>query len=232
MEMSVSDGAATGQRVRLSQEERRDRSERRIVGAALIAIARRGVAGASLADIGELAGFSRGLPAHLFGNKDRLLAECLRRMVEDHWMSRLPDVGSTAAFDALAHVVRRWTADLLAYPEKSRAHFLMLQEANMEDVEVKFPQLAATIRSYNSGSEERLCEYIVAGQEAGELDAALDPKLEALVIHSTLRGITLRWLVAPKSVDLERFTEAYVARLAATLQSSGLDAQPRKGAQG
>jgi len=222
--MGVSDGAAAGQRVRLSQEERRDRSERRIVSAALTAIARRGVAGASLADIGELAGFSRGLPAHLFGNKDRLLAECLRRMLEEHWISGLPEVGATAAFDALARVIRRWTADLLAHPEKSRAHFLMLQEASMEDVESKFPQLAATIRSYNAGSAERLCAYISAGQETGELDPALDPKIEALVIHSTLRGITLRWLVDPKSVDLERFTEAYVARLAATLQSRGLDA--------
>jgi len=49
-----------------------------IMSAALTAIARRGVAGASLADIGEARRVQpRGCRAHLFGNKDRLLAECL-----------------------------------------------------------------------------------------------------------------------------------------------------------
>jgi AcrR family transcriptional regulator len=199
---------------RMTQQERRARSERRIVAATLRVIAKHGVAGASLAEIGELAGYSRGLPAHLFGNKDRLLAECLRRLIVDYWIEDFPEINARGAFATLAAAVRKWVHDLSAHNELSRAHFLLLQEANIGDAEQNYPTLVPLIRQYVAGSEQRFRAYIVAGQETGEIDPALDPDLESLLVHTTLRGVSLRWLIEPSSIDIRAFAESYIKRLA------------------
>jgi AcrR family transcriptional regulator len=70
---------------RLTQEERRENAERRILDAATRLIADKGLDGFTLADVGEAAGFSRGLPAHYFKSKDGLLAAVVRRLLEEHF---------------------------------------------------------------------------------------------------------------------------------------------------
>ena len=205
---------ATGAaRQRVSQTERRARSERRIIQATLQAIAEKGVSGASLAEIGERAGYSRGLPAHLFGNKDRLLAECLNQLMLDLWLRNLPEVPARGAFTALAAAIRQWLHDLVSHPELSRAHFLLLQEANVAEAAQTYPELVPRIRDFVAGSEQRFRGYIEAGQKAGEIDATLDAEFEATLIHTTLRGVSLRWLIGPGSIDIARFADRFLDRL-------------------
>src|SRR6202171_6698553 len=55
------------------QRERRRASDTRMLRAAMQIIASKGAAGATLAEIGVAAGFSRGLPAERFGTKVALL---------------------------------------------------------------------------------------------------------------------------------------------------------------
>lgn len=198
---------------RMTQQERRARSQRRIISATLRTIAKQGVAGASLAEIGELAGYSRGLPAHLFGNKDKLLAESLRRLMVDYWIEDFPEINSRGAFVTLAAAIGKWVHDLSAHNELSRAHLLLLQEANVGTAEQTYPELIPLIRQYVGGSEQRFRAYIVAGQETGEIDRALDPDFEALLIHTTLRGVSLRWLIEPASIDIHSFADRFIARL-------------------
>lgn len=206
---------AEGQKpARMTQQERRARSQRRIISATLRTIAQQGVAGASLAEIGELAGYSRGLPAHLFGNKDKLLAESLRRLMVDYWIEDFPEINARGAFATLAAAIGKWVHDLSAHNELSRAHLLLLQEANVGTAEQTYPELIPLIRQYVGGSEQRFRAYIVAGQEAGEIDPALDPDFESLLIHTTLRGVSLRWLIEPASIDIHQFADRFVARLA------------------
>ena len=56
-------------RKRRTQEERREEAERRILEAATRIIGKTGVETFTLADVGEAAGYSRGLPAHYFKTK-------------------------------------------------------------------------------------------------------------------------------------------------------------------
>ena len=51
-----------------TQSDRRDTAEARILDAALRIVAERGTDGMTLAEVGEAAGYSRGLPAHYFGS--------------------------------------------------------------------------------------------------------------------------------------------------------------------
>ncbi|MEE3099781.1 MAG: TetR/AcrR family transcriptional regulator, partial [Pseudomonadota bacterium] len=71
------DPAASGREAepppRPAHAERRRESDRRMLRAAIQLIARNGARGASLAQIGVAAGYSRGLPAERFGTKLALL---------------------------------------------------------------------------------------------------------------------------------------------------------------
>src|SRR5699024_4887137 len=58
---------------RRTQAERRQEAEKRLLDAALEVVARRGSVRMTLAEVGEVAGYSRGLAAHRFGNKAGLL---------------------------------------------------------------------------------------------------------------------------------------------------------------
>lgn len=60
---------------RKTQAERRKDSEEKILEAALELVAEYGAYAVTLAQIGEKAGYSRGLPAHKYGNKSNLLKE-------------------------------------------------------------------------------------------------------------------------------------------------------------
>ena len=56
-----------------TQVERRAEAETRLLATARKLIARRGWTGTTLAEVGETAGYSRGLAGHYFGNKTSLL---------------------------------------------------------------------------------------------------------------------------------------------------------------
>ena len=59
---------------RRSQAERREEAERAILDAATRIVAAKGLDALTLADAGEAAGYSRGLPSHYFGSKADLLS--------------------------------------------------------------------------------------------------------------------------------------------------------------
>ena len=64
---------AAGRPPRRSHAQRREESERRMLDAALAIVARRGTVRMTLAEVGEAAGYSRGLPAHHIGSKAGLV---------------------------------------------------------------------------------------------------------------------------------------------------------------
>jgi AcrR family transcriptional regulator len=63
---------------RRTQAERRELSERRVIETAVSLIADHGTRAATLARVGEAAGYSRGIVTHHFGTRDRLLREVVQ----------------------------------------------------------------------------------------------------------------------------------------------------------
>src|SRR5690242_21557310 len=64
--------------VRRTQEERRAETERRVLAAAMALIAAHGSRSVTLAEVGEAAGYSRGIVRHHFGSRERLLAAVMQ----------------------------------------------------------------------------------------------------------------------------------------------------------
>ena len=71
-------------RKRRTQDERREEAERRILEAATRIIGKAGVETFTLADVGEAAGYSRGLPADYFKTNRRLTA-VVKYLVEHYF---------------------------------------------------------------------------------------------------------------------------------------------------
>jgi AcrR family transcriptional regulator len=210
-----SDATATVERRKPAQTQssRRAQSERRILRAAVEQIAKRGVPGMTLADVGEAAGYSRGLPAHLFGSKDGLLRECIRRMMGEYWCRLLPEAGQRAGFAELRSACRLWIADLEDRNVHTRAYYSLLQEANREDAEEQWPELTAAVKAHCLGGQHRFADYIRAAIAKGEAAEGLDPDMEALLIHASIRGIGYQWLIRPDSVDLKRFCQTLMGHI-------------------
>jgi AcrR family transcriptional regulator len=75
-----------------------DRTRRQVLDAAEALFARRGFEAASLADIGEAAGVSRGTPSYFFGSKEELYRAVLERMNADR----------TAALEPVFAPLKAW----------------------------------------------------------------------------------------------------------------------------
>ena len=71
-----------------TQAERTDRSDRRMLQAAVKLIVANGVEKTTLKDVGENAGYSRGLAGYRFGSKAGMLAFIVRTIGED-WLKDL-----------------------------------------------------------------------------------------------------------------------------------------------
>src|SRR2546425_443409 len=77
----ASPGAAAARR--RTQKERRDEASRRIMDSAMALVCEKGVAGLTLSEAGERAGYSRGLAAHHYGQKEGLLVALVEQIGKD-----------------------------------------------------------------------------------------------------------------------------------------------------
>ena len=182
------DATATGAPPRRTQEQRREASEQRMLEAALALVAEKGTFRVTLAEIGERAGYSRGLPAARFGNKAKLLA-ALANYIGDRFSehNKYRSEPGLPAIEALirAYFTRKdWTA--------TRALIVMMAESALGDSELQ-PMMAA----YNRDSHRYVTHHIKLAQQAGQARADVDAKTLGVVILSTFRGAMLQGLNDP-----------------------------------
>lgn len=110
---------------RRTQEERTALSDRRMLDAAVSLLVEVGMAGTTLAAIGERAGYSRGLVTHRFGSKAGLLAHVHDTVVTD-WIVRVRQaVGAAVGLDTLQRVVDALYGFIAEAPDEIRAMYLL-----------------------------------------------------------------------------------------------------------
>ena len=200
--------ARTRKKSRRTQTERREEAERLILEAATRLVAEKGLDAFTLADAGEAAGYSRGLPSHYFPSKADLLAaiaEHIRR-----WF-----------FDSLAsHVQRRHRGldNLVAAidfyfdacgTDRTMMHALHTVLAGA----LHKPLLAPSIARFNRDSAALTEAAIRAGIANGEIRRGIDVDACALQLLATVRGIVAMWLVDPANVDLAAQRRTLVASI-------------------
>ena len=197
---------------RRTQEQRREASEQRMLEAALALVAEKGTFRVTLAEIGERAGYSRGLPASRFGSKARLLA-ALATLIGERFGEHRQAFRTAPGLPSIEALIRAyftredWTT--------TRALIVMMAESALGDSELQ-PIIAA----YNSDSHRYVQHHIALAQQAGLARADVDPKSLAVVVLSAFRGAMLQGLNDP-NIDLARVRDELIALVRARLTPAG-----------
>ncbi|MNY24141.1 transcriptional regulator BetI [compost metagenome] len=200
---------------RRTQPERRAEAEQRLLIAARQIVARNGWVGMTLSEVGEEAGYSRGLATHHFGNKAGLL-RALAGFVNASFMALVADKASQwqPGMDALKGFVGVYLVRTDGDWVNTRALLALMSEAVTQDSET-----AQILAEYNRSVQQHLAGYIRAGIDNGEIRASVDPLAGALLILGTLRGTMLQVLLDPTDVDLGVLHEQLLAFIENALAS-------------
>ncbi|GAA5232529.1 helix-turn-helix transcriptional regulator [Verticiella sediminum] len=189
-------------RRRRTQQERREEAEERLLKAAMELVTLKGVAGLTLGEVGERAGYSRGLPAHHFGNKEgllRALATYLRNRFSEANANRTPK--PRAGLDAILKTIDLYLLNASSADRNSpgRAFHAILTEAT-----VTRGVLLADVQALNRTTTGFLEMQLRAGIQSGEIRPEIDPVAQATVIAGMLRGIVSILFAEDAAVDPDR----------------------------
>ena len=190
---------------RRSHAERREDAERRLLAAALELVARRGSVRMTLAEVGQAAGYSRGLPAHRFGSKAGLVHALAGYIGERFGEQREEGPKPEPGLDAiLGNIVFYFsladdTTPLRATASPNagsaftatRALLVMMTESCMETG----TDLRAEVAAYNRSALAWFEQHIRTGIERRQIAADNDPAVTAVILLGAMRGVLQQWLV-------------------------------------
>lgn len=192
----------TTQGERLTQAERRGRSEEALLDAAAQLIAERGVDRASLALIGERAGLSRGLPTHHFGSKDTLVARLAAR-AQDRIAAVMTAVAAlrstTLSGLDVIHVTVDSYLELFEDPDPDVRALLVMWGSTFPSLSSVAGMVEAERRGYDG-----LSEVIAGGQRDGSIRPDVDPAGAAVLLLGMIRGIAALELTDSSITDMRR----------------------------
>jgi AcrR family transcriptional regulator len=196
---------------RRSQAERREEAEARLLQAAIAMVAERGLERVTLADIGEAAGYSRGLPAHYFGSKAGLIVTLAQRLVAGFGQALDRVELHTPGLERLTGIVRFYLDSARKDPVGAKALLVLLADGLNNDL-VREP-----LAELNARSVKAFEANLAAAIEKGEARADIDVRAQAILILATLRGAVSQWQLAPGRTDLARVRDEMVASLKRSL---------------
>jgi len=160
--------------------------------AAVGLLERRGVAGTTLAAIGQEAGYSRGLATQRFGSKAGLLRDVLKRASQE-WLRRLEAaVGSQVGLDALEAALDTQVGFIREAPSDVRAMYLLSFQSIDPGAEYR-PNVAEVHRR----QRETVARWIREGQTRGLVRRDADPAQVAAYFCAAAVGLVFHWLVNP-----------------------------------
>ena len=181
---------------RRTQAERREASEKRLLDAALVIVARRGSVRMTLAEVGVAAGYSRGLPAQRFGNKAGLLRALATHIGARFREKREAAPHRRAGIDAIRGAITVYFGRTDANWTSTRALLVMMTEGLMEGSELR-----ENVMAYNRASLTFFEQQFRIGVSAGEFAPDLDPAASAVILLGALRGVMLQAL-SDETIDL------------------------------
>ncbi len=203
----------TPSKIRRSQAERRDESERRLIEAAAGLVVEQGIGAATFANIGERAGYSRGLVTQRFGSKQGLIEAMIERLqlrigalLEDRGIE-----GMSGLDQVLANVDVFLAA--LERDGELRAYFVLLASAVADVSELRAPFAAAHKRV-----EQSYEALFRQGQAEGVVKPDLDAAAAALMTGALLFGLSMQLLLDP-DMDLGPIRETSLATLRASFSA-------------
>jgi AcrR family transcriptional regulator len=187
---------STSAPARRTQVERRAEAEQGLIDAALRLFAGKGIDQTSLADIGEEAGYSRGLVNHHFGSK----AALVERLAEER-QRRFDDIVASLdekhELEAIVAIAESYLRAVSTAPDDLRAFFVMWGAALPDDAALR-SFFVADDRRVRAGIEQ----LVIAGGARGTINETVNPAGFAAAFLGLLRGTAAQFLIDRTDVDL------------------------------
>ncbi|MSR13571.1 MAG: TetR/AcrR family transcriptional regulator [Gammaproteobacteria bacterium] len=179
---------------RRTQAERTALSETRLLDAAVNLIITRGIAGMTLKEVGELAGYSRAMAGWRYGSKAALCSMVVRAVSEDWLQTMAAAVGTKvglAAIHAATDAHYRFVRD---GADRIRAFYILWFDSIGPD-----PELKLVIANIHERRQRDIERWITQGITAGAIDSQVDVRSIAAQFCAAIIGIVYQWLVTPQA---------------------------------
>jgi len=197
---------------RRSQVARREESDRRMLRAATRLIAKRGVSGTSLADVGVEAGYSRGLPVERFGSKFGLIKTLLESM--DEWFQ--VHLAKTLKGKTGVEALKLRIDAHLGSTSRSAAATSALYSIYMESLLV-MPELRPGVAAFTERWRQGLSRHLHEGRARGEIRGDIDCDAQAMFLLATMRGLVIHHLMDETATDLAKLKAILLSLIDDTL---------------
>jgi AcrR family transcriptional regulator len=183
---------------RPTQEDRRAEAEQRLLAAAAELIGEIGPSRVTLANIGERAGYSRGLATHYFGSKGAMMQRLVDSVTVDFRMEIFAESASDSALDEAVGLVRAYFHALSHPKPTNRARLVLWTDA----VATGSPDTRSAMVAADHEFRDELAKRVERGVSSGEFAGSVDPTGLATVIIGMLRGVALQSML-DDGVDLD-----------------------------
>lgn len=182
------------------QAERSALSDKRMFDAAVQLINERGTAKTTLKDIGEVAGYSRGLASYRFGSKDGLWMELFDKF-DELWKAHIGEyVRGKRGLEALQAAIEAQRDIFKAESSYLRAMYILWYESLGDESEIR-----ASLARHHVIYRRDVQRWIDEALADGSVSSAVDSPHFATTYCSTMFGTIYQWVVASDSVDLDGF---------------------------
>jgi AcrR family transcriptional regulator len=180
-----------------TQEQRRIDAERRLVRAAAELVGEVGPTRVTLANVGQRAGYSRGLATHHFGSKGALMQRLVEVVTSQFRDAISQHSQSDSPLDQLRQLVDFYFQVVSDLQPVNRARLVLWADAVAGPSEDVRDQMVSADREFREEIEKR----IQLAVSAGDVPDDVDPVGLATVIVAMLRGVALQHLL-DEQVDL------------------------------
>jgi AcrR family transcriptional regulator len=196
----------------MTQAERTSISDGRMIEAAVQLVLKKGTHNTTLKDVGEKAGYSRGLAGIRFGSKERLFNE-MAIVYDRRWKEKVQGfVGvkrGLAAFSAAVDAVEHFLEE---QSEHAKAMYLLYYETIGSNSLIR-KRLASVHTAYNTD----VSRWIAEAKLDGAVRAEISPDRFSVLWSSFVFGLIYQWLVSPEGTNVRRslddFREMSIAYL-------------------
>lgn len=202
--MAGKSASSTKDNGRKTQAERTALSDHRMFEAAISLINERGTQKTTLKEIGEIAGYSRGLANYRFGSKDGLMLELFARFDtrwKEHLGSYIKDQTGITAVLAAADALHDF---LKLESEYMRAMYLLWYESLGHESEIR-NKLADHHEVYRKDATQ----WIQEGIASGEIKPTINAEQFAVQYCAFIFGLVYQWLVCAEAIDLDKLFDDY-----------------------
>lgn len=204
--MAIEDTASTERpqpRARRTQKERREEAARRIMDSAMALLCEKGVAGLTLTDAGERAGYSRGLAAHRFGDKEGLLVAIVEQIGMDMRYARNAIAQEQPGLDTVVNIVGFYLGRDPSYDTTLRAFHVLLSERLASPGPV-----TEALERLNAESVRIVEDHLRRGIADGTIRSDIDPCAEAAAIIGAMRGVSAQFLFPTGNTTIDGIRRA------------------------